>query len=155
MARRWVGGSCCYVFCKIWVWWLTNKTYRDACIIKEGGLMRCLLCNILEWWTTNKNAYGCTRRLQCGEHKWRNFKASYLTSKLTIREYSFLGQFGTMTLNHFDFVEFNCANLLKYSIWAKSDEKCLQNVLPTYLSTFLNLRLGGIKWYENVDKNLR
>ncbi len=32
----------------------------------------------------------------------------------------------------------------KYSIWAKSDENFLQNVLPTYFSTFQNLRLGSI-----------
>jgi hypothetical protein len=31
-----------------------------------------------------------------------------------------------------------------YSIWAKSDEKCLQQVLPTYFATFKNLRLGSI-----------
>ena len=31
-----------------------------------------------------------------------------------------------------------------YSIWAKSDEKCLQNALPTNFSTFPNLRLGSI-----------
>ena len=31
-----------------------------------------------------------------------------------------------------------------YSIWAKSDEKCLQKVLPKYFSTFQNLRLGSI-----------
>jgi len=53
----------------------------------------------------------------CGEHKLRNFKARYLTTKLTMREYSRLGQFGTMTVNHFDFVEFSCANFpkLEYS----------------------------------------
>ncbi len=33
---------------------------------------------------------------------------------------------------------------LKYSIWAKSDENLLQNALPTYFSTFQNLRLGTI-----------
>ena len=32
-----------------------------------------------------------------------------------------------------------------YSIWAKRDEKSLQNVLPEYFSTFQNLRLGSIK----------
>ncbi len=32
----------------------------------------------------------------------------------------------------------------KYSIWAESDEKFLQNVLPAYFSTFPNLRLGSI-----------
>ena len=32
-----------------------------------------------------------------------------------------------------------------YSIWAKRDEKCLQNVLPTYFSTLRNLLLGAIK----------
>ncbi len=45
--------------------------------------------------------------------KLRNFKARYLTMKLTIREYSCLGKFGTMTVNHFDFVEFRCANFPK------------------------------------------
>jgi hypothetical protein len=34
----------------------------------------------------------------------------------------------------------------KYSTWAKSDEKCLQNALPTYFSTFTNLRLGSINF---------
>ena len=33
----------------------------------------------------------------------------------------------------------------KYSIGAKSDEMCLQKLLPTYFSTFPNLRLGSIK----------
>jgi hypothetical protein len=51
---------------------------------------------------------------QCGEHKLRNFKARYLTMKLTIREYSCLGKFGTMTLNHFDFVVFKCAIFPKH-----------------------------------------
>ncbi len=32
----------------------------------------------------------------------------------------------------------------KCPIWAESDEKCLQNVLPTYFSTVRNLRLGSI-----------
>ena len=32
-----------------------------------------------------------------------------------------------------------------YSIWAKRDEKCLQNVVSEYFSTFQNLRLGSIK----------
>ncbi len=35
----------------------------------------------------------------------------------------------------------------KYSIWAKSDEKCLQNALPTYFETVRNLRLGSIKFF--------
>ncbi len=55
--------------------------------------------------------------LPCGEHKLRNFKARDLTMKQTIREYSCFGQFGTMTVNHFDFVEFKFANFpkLEYS----------------------------------------
>ena len=31
-----------------------------------------------------------------------------------------------------------------YSIWAKIDEKCLQNVLAECVSAFQNLRLGSI-----------
>jgi hypothetical protein len=31
-----------------------------------------------------------------------------------------------------------------YSIWAKSDEKCLQKVLPNTFSTFQNLLLGSM-----------
>ncbi len=59
----------------------------------------------------------------------------------------------------------------KYSIWAKSDENLLQNALPTYFSTFQNLRLGSIcfsyafcprresatfcspQWMKTFDKN--
>ena len=33
-----------------------------------------------------------------------------------------------------------------YPIWAKSDEKYLQNVLAEYFSTFQNLRLRAIKF---------
>ena len=65
------------------------------------------------------------RRVVCKTHKMmiacreasiklRNFKARYLTMKLTIREYSCLGKFGTMTLNHFDFVVFKCAIFPKH-----------------------------------------
>ena len=38
---------------------------------------------------------------------------------------------------------------LKYSIWAKSDENSLRNALPTYFSTFQNLRLGTIRLSKN------
>ena len=38
---------------------------------------------------------------------------------------------------------------LKYSIWAESDEKCLQNVSSTYFSTFRNLRLGTINFFNH------
>ena len=33
-----------------------------------------------------------------------------------------------------------------YSIWAKSDEKCLRNVLTECFSAFQNLRLGSINF---------
>jgi len=36
------------------------------------------------------------------------------------------------------------SHTINYSIWAKSDENCLQKVLPTYFSTFQNRRLGSI-----------
>ena len=32
-----------------------------------------------------------------------------------------------------------------YSIWAKRDENCLQNVVPEYFPTIQNLRLGSIE----------
>ena len=38
-----------------------------------------------------------------------------------------------------------------YSVWAKSDEKYLQNVLTEYFSTFQNLRLGAIKFERLFD----
>ncbi len=39
-----------------------------------------------------------------------------------------------------------------HSIWAKSDEKCLQHALPTYFSTFPNLRFGDHKLYPTQTK---
>ena len=42
----------------------------------------------------------------------------------------------------------------KYSIWAKSDENCLQKVLPTYFSTFQNLRLGSINFQSTLQMNV-
>ena len=42
----------------------------------------------------------------------------------------------------------------KHSIWAKSDENFLQKVLPTYFSTFQNLRLVTITllYKESIEK---
>ena len=40
-----------------------------------------------------------------------------------------------------------------YSLWAKSDEKCLQNVLDEYFSTFQNLRLGSINFANIITKD--
>ena len=39
----------------------------------------------------------------------------------------------------------------KYSIWAKSDEKCLQNVVPTYCSTFQKSSFGEHRFW-NADQ---
>jgi hypothetical protein len=39
----------------------------------------------------------------------------------------------------------------KYSIWAKRDENFLQKVLPTYFSTFQNLRLASITCARNAE----
>jgi hypothetical protein len=82
-----------------------------------------------------------------------SFKNAHTTRRLTIENPSFgdhnlcspnedLGPSKNMWVRAF----VSTFHTPKYSIWAKNDKICLQNVFPTYFSTVPNLRLGSIKF---------
>ena len=68
------------------------KRIEPTTSIQSCHRVRSYFCKpILQIFYKETNA--SSRQVPCGEHKLRNFKARYSTTKLTIREYSCLGKF--------------------------------------------------------------